>query len=39
MIPAERDQSLRRRQELYLGYFQVEADDPLDKPGQRALIG
>jgi hypothetical protein len=30
---------LWRRQELDLGYFQVEADDPLDKPGQRALIG
>jgi hypothetical protein len=21
-----------------LGYFEVEADDPLDEPGQRALI-
>jgi hypothetical protein len=23
---------------LNLGYFEVEADDPLDDPGQRALI-
>ena len=23
---------------MHLGYFEVEADDPLDEPGQRALI-
>ena len=23
---------------MYLGYFEVEANDPLDEPGQRALI-
>ncbi len=23
---------------MYLGNFEVEADDPLDEPGQRALI-
>lgn len=27
-----------RCNELYLGYFEVEANDPLDEPGQRALI-
>ena len=41
LLPASsRDQSVRWRRyhKLYLGYFEVEADDPLDQPGQRALI-
>jgi hypothetical protein len=40
-LPASaRDWSLRRRRchELNLGYFEVEADNPLDDPGQRTLI-
>ena len=28
----------RRSNEMHLDYFEVEADDPLDEPGQRALI-
>jgi hypothetical protein len=24
---------------MHVGNFEVEADDPLDEPGQRALIG
>jgi hypothetical protein len=37
-IDASSSRSAWRRHEAYADYFEVEADDPLHKPGQGCLI-